>query len=422
MNQIASNIAKAGVLTLLAVWPPASAAAQELIDTKLERGTNSPYMLGDWSGGRTRLANKGVTFNLIYVDDVLSDTRRDVANWSRVRGTLDIDFEKAEVVRGLKFHITAMWQAGGNLGAHLGTIANPSSLASVNLIRLDSWWFEKAFVQHKLFVRAGQFAGLDSYGVQPYGESFINEPLGYAMGNLIQATYETFAPAATPAFEVRYVPSRRFYVKSAIFSGNRNPFHDDENGVHFRFKDAPVIAAEAGYFVNPGLSPGEQDYSGLYAFGTTINTGPFQNIATGQRTRTNYLLYFTANQQVCCSQARTSRALDVAFTVDWTPEDMTRNFSQLTGGLRYRGLLRRREHDTASLGFVYSRSSGVLNRALSQYGMAPYAAEKLLELNYAFQLNRWLTFQPVFQYYFDTGGDPRRRNNAVAGFRTLFVL
>ncbi len=410
------------MLTLLSGCHSVPAAAQELVEASGESGPNSPYLLGDWGGERTRLANRGIAFSFLYVDDTLSDTRRDVANWSRVRGTLDIDLGKAEIVRGLRFHITAMWQAGSNLGTQLGAIANPSSLASINLFRLDSWWFEKELSRQRLFIRAGQFSGLDSYGVQPYGDSFINEPLGYAMGNLIPATYEPFSPAGTPAFEVRYVPAKRVYVKSAIFSGNRNPLHDDETGTHFKFKDAPVIAAEVGYLVRPGLRPADGGYAGLYTFGATINTGPFANIVSGQRTRTNYLLYFTANQQVYCSRTHGNRRMDVTATFDWTPEDISKTFSQLTGGLRYHGLLRHREHDTVSVGFVHSRISGVLNRSLSQAGLAPFGAEKLLELNYSLRLNRWLTFQPVFQYYFDTGADPRRRNNAVAGFRTMFVL
>lgn len=393
-------------------------AAQDSASPEPPLGSDSSYMLGDWNGKRTALANRGITLNFIYIGDTLAHTRRDVANWSRVRGTLDIDFGKAELVRGLRFHITAMWQAGGNLGARLGTIANPSSLASINLTRLDSWWFEQDLIPEKLVVRAGQFAGLDSYGVQPYGDSFINEPLGYAFGNLIDAVHETFAPAATPAFELRYAPFRPFYVKSAIFSGNRNPFHDDENGLHFKFKDAPVIAAETGFLSNWGASSA---YLGSYAIGAVINTGPFTNIANGQRSRTNYLLYFTANQQVYRSRADHRRGLDLAFGLDWTPEDFTKNFSQFTGGLRYHGLLPHREQDTISAGFVYSRTSGVLNHALSQTGIAPYAAENLVELNYAVRINRWLTLQPVFEYYFGAGAEPQR-HQTIFGFRTLFVL
>jgi carbohydrate-selective porin OprB len=379
-------------------------------------------MLGDWGGKRTALERTGIVFNVISVNDFLTDTRSDVANWSRVRGTVDIDFGKADLVQGLTFHITALWQTGGNMGTYIGSIANPSSLVSADTTRLDSWWFQQALAHNKIFIRAGQFAGLDFYGNQLYGASYILEPLGYALGNLFPADYESFDPAGTPAAEVRYVPSKHVYVKSAIFSGNRNPYHDDISGVNLKFKDNPVIATEAGYLVDPTSSSIAKTYPGSYRFGATTNPGPFPNIVTGHQSSGNYLLYFMANQAVYRPVAGSDRGLDVNFAFDWTPDDITRNFSQVTGGLRYRGLIPHRKRDALSFGIVYSRISGVLNHALSQEGLMPFGSEKALEVNYAFQATRWFTFQPVFQYYFDTGGNTFSRNSTVAGFRTTFVL
>jgi len=380
-------------------------------------------MLGDWAGRRTQLANAGVVFNLFYVDDLQVDGSGDLGNWSRLRGTLDIDLGKAEVVRGLKFHAAAMWQAGGNLGAYLGTIASPSSNASFNLFRLDSWWFEQALAENKLFLRIGQFAGFDSYGVQQDGDTYLNEPMGYALGNLFAADYESFAPAATPAAEIRYVPSRHFYVKSAIFSGNRHPLQDDVNGTHFKFKDSPVIASEVGYSagLTPSLAATSKTYPGAYKLGATVNPGPFFNIATGQRNRTNYLIYFMANQRVYRRDVGTDRGADVNFAIDWTPSDLTKNFSQITGGVRYHGLIPRRGSDTIAAGIVYSRISEVLNHALSESGHPPLRAEKLVELTYTLKLTPWLTFQPFLEHYFQTGGNPQVRTT-IAGFRTTFVL
>jgi porin len=382
----------------------------------------SPYLLGEWGGERTRLEHAGVVLNLIYVNDLLADTRGDLANWSRVRGTLDIDFGKAELARGLKFHITAMWQAGGNLGAYVGAIANPSSNASFNLTRLDSWWFEQSLAHDKVFVRAGQFAGLDSYGVQQDGESYLIEPLGYAPANLIAADYEPFAPAGTPAAEIRYVPSRHFYIKSAVFSGNRNQLRDDPSGTHFTFKDTPVIASEIGVLVNARPSVTVKTYPGTYKFGATVNPGPFSNIVTGQRSRTNYLMYFMANQRVYRAHAGSDGGLDVNFAVDWTPQEVTWNFSQVTAGVRYHGPIPHRQMDTLATGVVYSRTSGVLNRSLTQIGQVPYGTEKALEVSYSLRVTRWMTMQPVFQHYFDTGARPHSRDYTIAGFRTTFVL
>ena len=378
-------------------------------------------MFGDWGGKRTKLERKGITFSFLSVNDFLLDTKSDAANWSRVRGTLDIDFGREELVPGLKFHITGLWQGGGNMGAYIGSIANPSSLVSANTTRLDSWWFEQALANNKLFIRLGQFAGLDFYGVQADGGSYVLEPLGYAIGNLFTADYESFDPAGTPAAEIRVVPSKHFYWKSAIFSGNRNPYQDDTNGFHFKFKDTPVIATEVGYLLDPSPSAGKS-YPGAYKFGATINPGPFADIVTGLQSKGNYLLYFMVSQTIYRPEAGSDRGLDLNFAFDWTPDNITRNYSQITGGARYHGLIPRRSRDTAAFGVVYSRISPKLNQAHANLGLLPFGSEKALEVNYSLRVTRWFTFQPVVQYYFDTGANPLMRNSTVAGFRTTFGL
>jgi porin len=363
-------------------------------------------MFGDWGGERTKLENMGIKFSFLSVNDFLVDGKGSDANWSRVRGTMDIDFGRLELVQGLTFHITALWQGGGNMGTYIGSIANPSSLVSADTTRLDSWWFEQALLDNKLFVRLGQFAGLDFYGVQQDGGSYIMEPLGYAIGNLFPADYESFDPAGTPAAEVRVVPSKHFYWKSA----------------NFKIKDSPVIATEVGYLFDPTPSATQKTYPGTYKFGATTNPGPFSDMVTGVRGNVNYLLYFMANQRIYRPDVGSDRGLDVNFAYDWTPGAYTRNYSQLTAGFRYHGLIPHRERDTFSAGVVYSRISPELNQSLVSLGLPLLGSEKAVEVNYAVKVTRWFTFQPVFQYYFDAGANPKGRNATVAGFRTTFSL
>lgn len=422
MRRAPSNFTKCATLTALIGCFSTLGYTQALNDRDGGWRPNSPYLFGDWGGERTKLANLGLTFNFILVNDFLVNQKGDDANWTRVRGTLDFDFGKAELVRGLTFHMTGLWQTGGNMGAYIGSIANPSSLVSANTARLDSWWFEQALLHDKLFVRLGQFAGLDFYGAQADGGSYILEPLGYAIGNLFSADYESFDPASTPAAEIRVVPSRHFYWKGAIFSGNRNPYHDDTTGFHLRFKDSPVVATEIGYNFQPTSSPDVKSWPGTYKLGATINPGQFYDIVTGAQNRTNYLVYVMANQRIYRPDAGSNRGLDVNFAYDWTPGQFTLNYSQITGGFRYHGLIPYRERDTVSIGIVYSRMSPTLNRTYADAGLPLVGSEKAVELNYAVRVSRRFTFQPVVQHYYDTGANPLRHNSVVAGFRASFSL
>jgi carbohydrate-selective porin OprB len=202
------------------------------------------HLFGDWGGERTRLQDRGVKFDFQYVSDSLWDIKSEkkerFASWNRFRGTVDIDFGALTGQHGLYFHATALWQAGGNLGAYLGLLTSPSGMSSANTARLDSWWIEKRWLDELITARVGQFAEQDFYGAQHYAASFIFEPMGYALGNLFN-TFESFDPPSTPAMEIRVVPVHNLYVKSMVVAEDRSPFSHNPTGLVPQFRGNPTI-------------------------------------------------------------------------------------------------------------------------------------------------------------------------------------
>ena len=170
------------------------------------------YLFGDWGGKRTALEEKGVKFDFFYIADLEANPsgglQQTKAGWERIRGTIDVNFDELMKWQGLRFHTTGLWQVGANLGAKIGTLANPSDLVSAHTTRLDSFWLEQHFLNSKVRLRAGQLAGLDVYGNQEYGGSWLIEPMGYAFGNLFSSIFESFNPAGTPGAEIRFAPKR----------------------------------------------------------------------------------------------------------------------------------------------------------------------------------------------------------------------
>src|SRR5690348_15737560 len=100
------------------------------------------YLFGDWGGKRSKLAEKGVTFDFFYIADLEANPsggmQQTQAGWPRIRGTIDINFDRLIEWQGLSFHSTGLWQSGVDLGAKIGTLANPSDLVSAHTTRLDS--------------------------------------------------------------------------------------------------------------------------------------------------------------------------------------------------------------------------------------------------------------------------------------------
>jgi porin len=200
------------------------------------------YFFGDFFGIRSALAAKGITFNIESTTDSSGVLHGGLSNqaaaFTRIRGTIDIDLDKLTGTNHeLSFHATGLWQTGNNIGDQLGSYANPSGLASVHVFRMDSFWLQKQFADGLVTLRAGQMAGWDFFGNQEYGDSFTIEPLNYALPNIFNATYLTFNPAGVPAALVRLQtfranerPVRGVYAKSAVFSGNRDPYQQDPTG------------------------------------------------------------------------------------------------------------------------------------------------------------------------------------------------
>jgi porin len=430
------------LMLIVPTWAQIQAPALDTDGPQLDNPARQ-YLLGDWGGARSSLAEKGILFDFFYINDSqgnpIGGLQQSGATWNRVRGTIDIDFDHftGEKWHGLRFHATGLWQTGSNLGQRIGTLANPSDLVSANAARLDSFWLEQLFSQNKLRIRVGQLAGFDFYGNQEYGGSWLIEPLGYAFGNLFSTVYDSFNPAGTPGAEVRFAPKPNFYVKTAVISANRDPYHQDPTGFEFKIRNTPDYQFEAGYVVSPedGM-PSEADvgyitksagstdrksYPGLYKFGGVFNRGQFSDPAR-HTSHGNYLIYGMASQALFRTEAGSNRGLDATFGFDRSPDDVSRQNVQITAGARFNAPFRARKSDRLAFGFVYSKISDPFSGFGQLLGAARLGSEKALEWNYSIQVRPYLLLEPTFQYYVNVGGNPLLSNPAVFGLRTRITL
>ncbi len=393
---------------------------------------NQKYLLGDWGGTRTRLEEeKGIKFDFFYVSDMLyaDDGRfRDGgAAWNRVRGTMDIDFGKLTGIQGLTFHVTGLWQGGPNLGAnYLGSISNPSGLVSARTEILDSYWLAYAMADGKVTLRAGQFASMDFYGLQPYGGYYLMEPLNYGFQNRFN-DYASFDPASGPGVQLVVNPYRFIYFNVAYTSGNRNPYQDDTNGFHFIKKDSGVLSNAVGIKIGqpgPGVVK-EKYYPGQYEVGSTYNggkfTNPFNPVPLYLGETGNYLFYFMGNQAVFRPKAASNTGLDVLFGITQSP-NKPYNFvdRNILAGLVYHGPIPQRPKDSISFALSYTHVSDEYSAAYAAANpfAPPYSSEKAYEFNYLFQATPYWIIQPTVQWYQDVGGFSKYGTAVAAGLRT----
>jgi porin len=380
------------------------------------------HLFGGWDGERTRLLERGVSFDFQYVSDSLWNIKsvqpERLASWNRFRGTVDIDFGKLIGQQGLYFHATALWQGGGNLGAYLGLLTSPSGMSSGNTFRLDSWWIEKRWLNERITARVGQFAGQDFYGAQHDAASFIFEPMGYALGNLSNDN-EVFDPPSTPAAEVRVAPTHSFYVKSMVLAGVRAPYSQNPTGLVPQFNGTPVSVSEIGFTPGKRASSvrafdsveSRKGYSGLYQFGASYNPGKFTSPTNAIPRSGNYLLYWMASQALWRVGPNEAKGLDATLAYDWSPADVNRNDTEFTAGLRFNEPLPLNIHNTMSLGYV---RNGLSSQFLPA-GQPAWKTEQGVEFNTLLDPLPMLLLQPVIQYYANVGGGVQRA--VVFGFR-----
>ena len=413
------------LLCVIGWFCPAPGRAQSVLtgpDTHELPDTAKGHLFGDWGGERSKLLEDGVTFDFHSISDNLSNIESQQSerftSYNRTRGTIDIDLGKLIHAPGYSFHITAAWQTGANLGSYLGLLANPTSLASGNVFRLDSWWFQKQWLKKRVSLRAGQFAGDDTYGNQEFGNSFIFEPLGGPTENLSN-TFETFDPPSTPALEIHVVPAPHVYIKSVVLSVDRMPFSNNQTGLVPQFHGPPVSVSEIAFtpgrdataLGQPDNTASRKGYTGVYRIGASYNPARFNLPFSTVPRSGNYLIYAIAGQSIWRADRSADKGLDATLSYDWSPPAINLGYTELTAGLRYNQPLPVPFHNTISVGYVQSGQSSNFLAA-----KAPaWKIEHGVEFNTLLSVLPMLQLQPLVQYYANVGGGNHRA--VVLGFR-----
>jgi len=395
------------------------------------------YMF-NWEAERATWAEHGFAFNAHYISDNLGDIRHpqdttgEFNHWQRVRATIDLYFGRFSALKGLSYHATGVWQNGLNMGCIMSTsgiygcsLANPSGITSSHQFRLDSMTLGQKLLNNKLVLTAGIMAAQDFYGIQEYGGSFVMEPMDYNFDNMgnVRASYD---PESGPGAEIKVIPNKRFYVKTAWFM----PSDDGERHTYptgFNYKNGTFGSTsdtEFGFYTDPTVSGSRKSYPGIVKVGFIYNGGRnFYDYGSNKFVGGNYTLYLQGNQPVFRVEPGSNRGLDVTVGLNIGPQSKSEVPTAFDAGFIFNSPIPQRPKDGVAFALVYNKIGSDYNAARIAgrlpSGIPPTAGfsdEKAYEINYKAQVAPWLVVQPVFQYYANVGG--RSRGSAgVAGFR-----
>jgi porin len=402
---------------------------------------NQQYMLGDWGGTRTKLAEEGVTFDFNDIGDFLVDVTgsqpHHATYFGRFRASTDIDFNKLSGFDG-EFFASGIWQYGRNLsGDYLHTNTLTSSIAGEESERIDQLWYKQGLFDHKMTIQLGQIAPVNEFGATDFFDILFNDELGYAPNALFN-TKEPFSPAGKPGVVVwgdlsDITPG--LYVQTGAFTAYNNPYRPDSNGVYYEddFDHGWTAAAEIGYKEQNTV------YPGVCKLGVTGNPDVrYTNAATGQLYHGDYNIYATVEKTVYHPEMGaeptdpkdmkatkngetldTKKGLDLLFEFVGEPGDRNPFGYEFTAGGRYTGPFSSRPNDKVGAGLIYSDNSNSASDAYENVTGGGLGGETTIELDYQFNPAPWLSIQPDAQYIFDPGGDSSRDDILVMGLCTI---
>jgi porin len=410
--------------------------------TPLEKLWSQQTLTGDWGGARTRLAERyGITVNGFWDNQYFGspDTgntkvKTGVDNWSRIRGTLDINMEKLAHIRGFSLHITATLNEGADIGSKMGTLIPVLGLDTINhQLRLDSWWAKETLLDNKVSLYAGQISGTDFFGYPDDYFHFTSLGAFYAPFALYN-TFESFDPLTTPAAMVEVTPTKHFRYRTMVQSiteGNPSDPHavlnfynwyNNPSGTSMQMKDGVLWNNEWAYLWGSGQAQFGFSYSGARAYtqwsgnagnGTLVETPGFQ--PDSKAGNENY--YVVLKQTVYRPKGGSDRGVDLRGMYVWGPADkgVLPYNRQLVLTAEFNGLLPGRPKDSINFSFDYVGIRAPLQTPTAQ-------SEKAYEWDYVLHVTPWLQWMPDLQVRQDIGANPLNGTGVIIGMRSLITF
>ncbi len=394
------------------------------------------YLLGDWGGERTKLANEGIIFVLNNIGDLQGDMTGNQEHHAtydgRFRGIVDINFKKLADVDG-EFFFTGLWQYGRNNTAQYpdghGSFGNPyhvntftSSVGGEESERIDQLWYQQGFADNMFKVKFGQVAASSEFGATDFYDVFVNDELAYAPDALYNIK-QSFSPAGKPGIILTGDLSdltKGLYVKAGAFTAYYNPYRPDSNGIYYSddFNHGMAAAFEIGY--------NEQNatYPGLYKAGLNGNELSYMNPYTGETYRGDYNAYGVVEKTVyhptgADGKLQTAKGLDLVSEFIGAPGDRNPLQYEITFGGRYTGLIPGRDEDKVDFGVIYSDIGTAFSSAYRTAFGHGLGGETTLELGYQYNPMPWLSIQPDIQDIINPSGDMHRGDILILGLRTI---
>lgn len=405
----------------------------------------SPYLFGDWNGERTRLADRGITFDFGYTGEAAHNfsggnkrITRYADQWA-FGGKFDLD--KLWGWKGSSFELVITERNGRNLTAD-ASLGNYQQVQEVygrgQTWHLTVFAFEQKFFDDKLEWRIGrlpvgsdfatfscEFQNLTFCGSQPgniVGDYWINWPVSqWATWLKWNTTDETYIKLGAYQLNPRYVDdtwARANGWKLSFPGGTKGALFPLEFGWTPTLRGLPGSYKLGGWYNNAGGA-------NLYY---DVNHEPMA--LTGEaplQDSSRHGGYLTLQQQVTGEAG--GSGLNLFFNTTFADSRTSPVDRQIALGAIYNGPFQR-ANDRIGLAFGTTHGSDHLARYERLYNqLHPDAAisvedrsEFATELFYDWRPAPWLSLRPNLQYVVHPGGTAGNGNAFVLGLKSSIAF
>jgi len=371
----------------------------------------APWLLGDWQGQRTALAERGFDFEFVATVDVLGT----------VHGGLDSGFESPanfDLVATVDTGAAGWWQngtfnvyflgnAGGAPSTRTGDYQVASNIEAPGTFKLYEAWYEHRFADDRFSVLVGLHDLNSEFYVTEHGLLFLNSSFG--IGPEIGQAVPSFFPTTSPAVRLRMTPTANSYAIAAVYDGVPGD-PDDPYGTEVAFDDGDGVfgIGEVGLMGSTG-----RYYK--VGVGAWVTTAAFDDLA-GNTHNDNAGVYLIGETDLW--RADDGRGVGVFAQLGFADADLNQTGAYAGAGINWTGPLRARPADVAGFAVAHARNGDEFRAA----NPGVERAETALEWTYLMPITPWLNVQPDVQYILDPGTDPALEDALVVGFRVQVGL
>jgi porin len=369
-------------------------------------------LLGDPSGVRADLADRGLSWTLAYTGEVISNVsgglQKDVGVDHLLDWVIDADFQKMLGWTGGSARLNPLWIAGDGIAKDVGDLTQVSNISASGGTRIFEAWLQQNFGDHALSIRAGIMGADQEFAISPSSLLLFNSSFGAPIFVTANVRWPVY-PVGGLGARVRCEPGGGLYLMGGVYDGNADLADVNRTGVRIKLQhgDGQFAIGGAGWNF-------DEDLPGVVKLGGFYHSADFTQFSTGKTVSGLGGAYAVFDKRLY-KEGPLPGTLDYHFRVGFAQQDRSFVHFSMSTGVKSTGLIPGRPLDVAGLGWIYARISPYYADAQPQ--PEPWSYESVLEATYQFFVTPAWSLQPDVQYVMHPGGSTLIRNATVLGLR-----